>query len=419
MSNLNELTGEFSIPKVRIDEFHKRFKKLEKLCDTIDVSRPTFTISEPYIVKKSTGRWDYFNHEYFYTKITYYDVTIEYAESIILPGGWQLLGVVDHRENIVNSVPKKVVPSKYFGTDGYCDHCNTQRPRKETFIVQDENGSVKQIGRQCLRKYLGVDGNGLFRVLQWFQTVNNLSNFDYEDFSTEIRHNLHFELKPLLLITAHWLQNHEYISQAKLENRAGLRLTSSVIRTLLDPPYTADEAEYVIELQNEMVELTDDLKAKLIELVDNAIEYVKSDTSNSSYMYNLKAIIDNDYYTWKSAGYAVSLVQAYLNHLAFIAKKKIENAETLNEHVGNVKDRIETEVKIVSSRPFESMWGSGVVYNFADKHGRRYVWFTSSYLDEEAEFGTNTFRAVKMTVKSHDEYKGMKQTAVNRVSLVK
>ena len=78
-----------------------------------------------------------------------------------LPGGWKFIGRVDHEEigNLIVSVPGSGHEEdlhKLFGKSqpSHCDHCGKTRKRTSTFVVKDESGKVKRIGRQCLKDYL-------------------------------------------------------------------------------------------------------------------------------------------------------------------------------------------------------------------------------------------------------------------------
>jgi hypothetical protein len=78
-----------------------------------------------------------------------------------LPGGWKFIGRVDHEEigNLIVSVPGSGHEEdlhKLFGKSqpSHCDHCGKTRNRTSTFVVKDENGKIKRIGRQCLKDYL-------------------------------------------------------------------------------------------------------------------------------------------------------------------------------------------------------------------------------------------------------------------------
>ena len=78
-----------------------------------------------------------------------------------LPGGWKFIGRVDHEEigNLIVSVPGSGHEEdlhKLFGKSqpSHCDHCGKTRRRTSTFVVKDESGKIKRIGRQCLKDYL-------------------------------------------------------------------------------------------------------------------------------------------------------------------------------------------------------------------------------------------------------------------------
>lgn len=46
------------------------------------------------------------------------------------------------------------------GTTAWCDHCGTARFRLDTFAVRNvETGEIKQVGRNCLQSFLGIDVN--------------------------------------------------------------------------------------------------------------------------------------------------------------------------------------------------------------------------------------------------------------------
>lgn len=421
----HELTGEFSIPTWRMKEFLSRFKKLEKICNSIDVAPPTYTSSDVYVRKVKTDRPGLYSDAVGLVEIDFIDIKVEYSQSIVLPGGWELFGVIDHRENIINTVPGKIIPQKYFGAPGYCDHCNTQRMRKETFIVQDENGESKQIGRQCLRKYLGIDGNRLFRVLEWFATIDEMSEYapGERDGGNWIREYYRYDLTELLFVTAHWMKNHQYVSKANASERYNVRPTSGILYTLLNPPIYKEEREKFNRLKSELVELTPELTAEIETLIENVYTWLENyNVSNNQYMYNLKTLAENKCYTWKTLGYAASIIQSYNKNMGFLQERKARANEGVNnEHVGSKSECLELEVKVISTKPYETTtWNgyhaNGTIYNFADSAGHRFVWFTLNPLDFGDE---NTYRKVKAIVKNHTEFNGVKQTQINRVTLQK
>lgn len=91
--------------------------------------------------------------------------------TIALPGGWTLVAVLSPVpmedgtvELLPTAVPGQVLPDGVRTWAFRCDHCQTARRRLETFVVRDEAGTLKQVGRNCLTDFLGHDAaNALAR----------------------------------------------------------------------------------------------------------------------------------------------------------------------------------------------------------------------------------------------------------------
>jgi len=90
-------------------------------------------------------------------------------------------------------------------------------------------------------------------------------------------------------------------------------------------------------------------------------------------------------------------------------------------YVGEPKKRFDFTLTLASDHEFEGYYGLTHVYEFADEDGNCIVWMTGNPIecyDEEsdqwvyAEVGDKI--EMKATVKEHKEYKGIKQTMVNR-----
>ena len=98
-----------------------------------------------------------------------------------------------------------------------------------------------------------------------------------------------------------------------------------------------------------------------------------------------------------------------------------------SNYVGSVGDRLELEVSYKFKVKYESQFGTVKIYSFKDADGNTLVWKTTSgylWADGEKENGGNVIAQkgdkikIKATVKEHSEYKGEKQTILNRVKLL-
>ena len=81
---------------------------------------------------------------------------------------WKLLARVEflEQEAIVQCVPGETVPPEYLKTDDRCEHCFAKRHRKDVFILEHEDGRKIQVGRTCIRDFLGHEPNRFMAVFE-------------------------------------------------------------------------------------------------------------------------------------------------------------------------------------------------------------------------------------------------------------
>jgi hypothetical protein len=90
------------------------------------------------------------------------DVTMTGATPSL--NGWKLVGVISPLKTdtgevlpLITTVPGETVSDAARATSDLarCDHCAAKRIRNETFIVTHTDGTEKQVGRQCVQDFLG------------------------------------------------------------------------------------------------------------------------------------------------------------------------------------------------------------------------------------------------------------------------
>ena len=83
----------------------------------------------------------------------------------------------------------------------------------------------------------------------------------------------------------------------------------------------------------------------------------------------------------------------------------------VNEHVGQVGDKINVEGELTGVRPLDSAWGTSWLYTIKATDGHIFKWFASAnVLGEEA--GPTV--SIKGTIKKHDDYRGSLSTVLTR-----
>lgn len=105
----------------------------------------------------------------------------------------------------------------------------------------------------------------------------------------------------------------------------------------------------------------------------------------------------------------------------------------LSEYVGEVKSRIEREVTYIGESSYERKaytygWETVYIYKFIDEDGNLLIWKTTAvfgywFKDDEGQDEWSCFKPgdilkLRGTVKAHDEYRGTKQTVLNRCKVI-
>lgn len=71
--------------------------------------------------------------------------------------GWSFVATLDHTPdgNVIRSVPGFEVDPKFRSGLPCCEHCQTARNRRDTYVVRHEDGRVLQVGSTCMKDFLG------------------------------------------------------------------------------------------------------------------------------------------------------------------------------------------------------------------------------------------------------------------------
>ena len=109
-------------------------------------------------------------------------------------------------------------------------------------------------------------------------------------------------------------------------------------------------------------------------------------------------------------GYLAALPAIYYKN---IEKEKEREQEIPSEWVGEPKQRLEDDAECIFYKTYESPYGLKSIVKFVSNNNIL-TWFASG----EPEFNPGETYRIKYTVKDHDEYRGKKQTIVNRVKSV-
>ena len=146
------LDGTYTVTEESFDAFSEQIQNMNKRL--VKKGIPTINL-ERVGEKMSKGVGEY---QYRAIKLITFKVQVP---SLALPGGWKFVARVDHTDmgNIIVGDPNSGHEGdlhQMFGKSqpSHCDHCGKTRKRTSTYVVTDDKGKLKRIGRQCLKDYL-------------------------------------------------------------------------------------------------------------------------------------------------------------------------------------------------------------------------------------------------------------------------
>jgi hypothetical protein len=398
-----------TFPAERHADARARVATLVTYAAKVGVPAPAYVISEPVAVAQTVT--DDLGHTHTRT-VVQRTLTIDVAP-IVLPGGWQLLGTIHPTPegNVVGCVPGRVIPALYRERDGRtCDYCHTLRQRTETHIVQNNTGTIQQVGSTCVRDFLG--GRSPEQVTQALAWARALSGFA-ESFGEHV--GGHYVEAPSLVTivsaSAYIVRCVGWVSGATARQDERKTSTANQVSWWLSArPDSQSHREWVHTFGEPND--TDDTQAAAA--IAWALDTFAADdaTPENDYLANLRVIVRLGYVQPKFHGYAVSLISAYLRSQDQL-KEKARKADS--QHVGAVgKRQVFDGLTVEGLRVYEGDYGPSTRIEFSDPQGNVLLWWASN----APSLVVGETVTVKATVKKHDRYNNIAQTVLSRAVIL-
>ena len=329
------------------------------------------------------------------------------AEGVAIVNGWRFAATVEHTEkgNIIRAVCNIEVPDRYYTSDPICEHCNSHRRRKDTYIVMNEDtGDFKQVGKSCLADF--THGMSAEAVAQYTAAFEELIRGETPSEGSRITRYIKTEV--FLRYIAETIRHFGYTKYDPYGTRISTFQRADRYYTVNNGGFRLDE-ETRQRILSEMESCGFDAEsAEAKKETSAALEWLKQQSETNTYMHNLKTACSLEYVTGKHFGIIASLFPAYNRELEREAERqRAAKAAKVSQWIGNVGERIEIHVESAACvTSWQTRFGCTRVYKFIDDAGNIYTWKTGVYLEEVS--------TIKGTVKAHNEFRGAKQTELTR-----
>jgi hypothetical protein len=330
--------------------------------------------------------------------------------------GWTFVGVLQHLDgvdgNVIRTVPGHVMPIEYRKVASECEHCKTNRRRKDTFVVQnDASGDHKQVGRNCLADFLGHrDPHQVASYAEYLFTAASVCEESENEMGGGGGGKMSYvDMVSYLSYVAACIRSSGWVSRkAAYESDDGKMATADEAWHAMFPPRGLSRTD-IEKLPRPSEKDTARAKAAL-----DYAEHTLTPRDSSDYEYNLKLICGqgSDVLHVRCTGIAASLLPAHTRWLGWQEEKKQLPASIA--HFGEIGKREVFVLTVIGVRGMEGRFGPSTLVTFRTVEGLVGKWFATGSCD--IEIG-ETYR-VKATVKKHDEWKGEKQTGLSRCDIV-
>ena len=392
-----------------MSDLEKKLNRIHKKCEKYGCDFHYDIVGESYEkVERKDG-----------SKVTVKFIEVE-VEGTAIINDWEFVASVEHTTggNIIRCAMADVeVPKKYWTSDMYCEHCNTNHKRKYCYIVRNtKTNEFRQVGKTCLKDYTGISAEiatAYLSLRELFEEVHE----HYEDDVYDSNKN-YFKIDEVLAYGAEIINHFGYISKRKVAEAAEedivLIPTITKVNQYIMADYNLIGGSERVAIKDEMDEIGFNKDSdKVITEVENALNWLKEQEATDGYMNNLKVICNMEYIEWKHMGILISLLPTY--HKTVDDNIKSEKAKAKSEHIGNIGDKINIDCESFELLYVSENWVNSYrcvlthVYKITDKSGNVYIWRASRGIDE-----IEKIIKVTGTVKDHNNYNGIKQTQVTR-----
>lgn len=396
------------IPTDAIEIVEARVNRLVKRADAKGFPKPVLLLGPTEVRKVCANPIESMD---IMVKPVYEDV--EYTEIAIVAhgtlaiAGWHLLAVIApvvQADNTTIGMPT-IVPGETARLDlienwNRCDHCKARRFRTETFVVENESGERKQIGRNCLRDFLGHDPSAMVAWLD--ATFSLVTDEDVLAWGSSAE-RLYSPDQIIAFAARIVATDGRYVGKAKAE----IENTSSTMDHFWwgwnargkareefdeDFPYNHPAIQPLIASTTKALALLAETPA---EKIDN------------DWMWSIRNTTGLKYVQRRQVGIIASAVilgqrlqEREAREVAQVAQAKARAAAVGREpqHLGAIGQRLTIPVTVEFSRSFDGQYGTRTLVKFRTAEGDLVQWWATGFF--EVENGAQV--TVTGTVKAHE-----------------
>ena len=374
----------------------RKINRITKKCEKNQIPY-TFSISDPYTKLVSVDDNQF--------EVSLVDLNLDVTFKL---NGWSSLGLVQRKDGIVQCYfDDASLIAQYKDTDFHCDHCHKNVYRNSITVLENESGERKVVGTSCVKEFTsGLDGNIIAEVSEYMRVLEEKSS-DLKSIIDGEKHDSEF-------FESNCIRTYDIVgivSAAKrLIDQYGFETSNSMNATW----------KFIMDAYDR-----NRIESEAIDAIEWIHNLSEEELNRSSYLFNLRQIIDAGYCTLRHFGFLASLIPSYRKSEYKRLVDLKSSDKKVSEYVGNVGDKASVKATYVNTHTYDHQFGVSHIHLFMDDNGNIFKWSTGTGLeftvkDDHANY-TQWYRLDKGAtvqlsgkIKAHDEYHSQKQTVLTR-----
>lgn len=332
--------------------------------------------------------------------------------------GWTFRSTLEHMgdETIIAAVPGFLVPAKYRSTGNRCEHCQMNRARVQTFVLEHDDGRMTQVGRSCLKDFLGhQDPHKAASYAEELGTLVELcgaSEGEEDELSDGYsggRSPQAWNLADYLGYVAANIRVNGWVSRAQARDSLRSATADSAFMAMFPSPF--DKSKDIIRPEAQDITVA---AAALAWVRDGWLAAREEGAELGDYEHNVTTVVKMAYVTNKTMGITASIISAHARAIGREVEKKRALA---GKHVGSEgKREVFKGLSVARIHDIEGAYGVSRLHVFYDDAGNTLVWKASN---EKLDIGVTY--DVTATVKRHatNNKTGAPETWLSRAKAVR
>lgn len=413
-------TTTYEIPAENLHRLTEKLGALIKRAAKLGCALPSYTVSPVRAIRRTVREQDLDGTVIEYEEVReVYDVAVSGEAPSY--AGWTFVAVRDHAEGgapLIRAIDHQEIPVRFREPGSACEHCKVRRDRKETFVLRHEDGRWIQVGRSCIKDFLGHSSpDHLAACAELIAELREVGGYGESEFIA-----WQPTVERFLQFVAASIRLHGWTPRSRSGDAfGGVMSTAAMADAWMSEATKAAKEHRSSKFPTPNAE--DRARAKAatawaVGLTDEQVTGGKGD-----YLYNVRTAASRTFLTAKTTGIVASIIAAFDRDCA------MKRAHAESKHVGAKGDKFTLKIKpatkkraeertdtrlrltVQSVRSFDGSYGETFKNEMIDEHGNAFVWWTNAALQVSAVY------MVAGTIKDHGEWRGRKETILTRCSV--